>query len=111
MYDCARAFAAAVPADGRIVVHGGSLVDEYGTPVAHNESMLFAWMDRIGFNYATQELDVATLDALAARGGQYWIVTTGELRTAGLEDVVDRRYRQLAACGAAYRLYDLRPRT
>jgi hypothetical protein len=111
MYACAHTFTANVPPDGRIVAHGGSLVDEYDAPVAHNESMLFAWMDRTGFNYATQELSVAMLDGLAARGGRYWIVTSGELQSAGLEDVVDERYRKLAECGTAYRLYDLRPRT
>ena len=47
MRRCGLQFAAHIPADGLIVTRGGALYDDEGMPVAHNESMLFAWLDRI----------------------------------------------------------------
>ena len=109
MYSCAVEFAPLVPAGGMIVAHGGSMLDDRGHPVAHNESMLFAWMDRRGFNYGAEELGVASLDAIAARGGRYWVVERGELEQGGLAAQVDGRYRRLATCDLGFALYDLRP--
>ena len=68
--------------------------------------MVFAWMDRKGFNYPVEDLSARTLDDLAARGGRYWI--------AGPEDrwsaIDTSRYRLLARCGdVEYALFDLRP--
>jgi hypothetical protein len=105
MYSCARQFAPLVPADALIVAHGGSLVDAGGHPVAHNESMLFAWMDRHGFNYGDQDLSSAALDAIAARGGRYWIAENSELERVDPE----AHYRRLAVCDQGFALYDLKP--
>jgi hypothetical protein len=109
MRTCDLEFARQVPPTGLIVVDGGTMFDEYGTPVAHNESMAFAWMDRKGFNYGTEELAVDTLDAIAARGGQYWIARDRELGRQDLRQQVDARYRRLASCGT-FTLYDLQTR-
>jgi hypothetical protein len=98
-----------VPTNERIVVHGGTMVDEYGYPAAHNESMMFAWMDRKGFNYGTQELRIETLEKIAARGGRYWIVRHGELESGNLKELANTRYHRVAECGDSYYLYDLRP--
>ena len=108
MWRCALEFVPYVPADERIVAYGGNLVDELGHPVAHNESMLFGWMDRKGFNYAEEELSIATLDRIAARGGRYWVVGRAELERSHLSDVADAHYRRVAACENRYDLYDLR---
>jgi hypothetical protein len=109
MYSCAREFAPLVPPDGLIVAYGGSMFDERGHPVAHDESMLFAWMDRRGFNYGAEDLSLATLDAIAARGGRYWAVETSELEQRGLAAQVDAHYRRLADCDLGFALYDLTP--
>jgi hypothetical protein len=107
MRRCALEFVPQVPADQSIVVFGGWLNDEYGTPVAHNESMLFGWMDRKGFNYATENLSIPTLDAIASRGGRWWIVARPELEEHRMVDQVNARYRRVAACDDRYYLYDL----
>jgi len=110
MRECALAFVPLVPPDAKIVVDGGTMHDEYGLPVAHNASTLFAWMDRKGFNYGSEELSVATLDGIAARGGRYWIAGPGELDRGGLRAAVEARYRLVARCPAGYALYDLASR-
>ena len=106
---CALELAASVPPDGRIVVRGGRERDEHGHPVAWNESMAFAWMDRKGFNYPLEKLSVATLDAIAARGGRYWLAQPVELEDPALRAEVERRFHLVARCDS-YALYDLGPR-
>jgi hypothetical protein len=69
--------------------------------------MMFAWMDRMGFNYALPELSLDLLEDLARRGGRYWIVHEDELQTAGLADSVSTRFSLVAACACECRLYDL----
>jgi hypothetical protein len=109
MRACMLAFTAHVPPDGAIVVSGGDMHDQYGRPVAYNESMAFAWMDRKGFNYGREELGIETLDRIAAHGGRYWIARQDEIGPQ-LRTIVDRRYRQLAQCEFGYTLYDLHAR-
>ncbi len=109
MRGCALQFVPYIAPSALIVVDGGTMVDEYGKPVAHNESMMFAWMDRKGFNYGSQELGGQTLERIAARGGRYWIVRGDELEHDDLKAFADSHYRRLAACGDHYYLYDLRP--
>jgi 4-amino-4-deoxy-L-arabinose transferase-like glycosyltransferase len=106
MYDCAQEFAPLIPAGATIVARGGPLVEEHGRPVAHNESMLFAWLDRIGFSYADEELSIATLESIAHRGGRFWIAGRGRMH-GGLEEAVRRRFRLLGHCRRGYDLYDL----
>jgi hypothetical protein len=107
-YRCARELAPSVPRGGRIVVRGGEERDEHGHPIAWNESMAFAWMDRQGFNYPKEEFGVAALDAIAARGGRYWLAQPPDLGDAAIRSEVERRYRLLARCDG-YALYDLAP--
>jgi hypothetical protein len=107
MRRCVLQFQSHVPADGLIVVRGGRMLDEYGRRVAYNEPMVFAWMDRKGFNYAIEEQGAAILERIAARGGRFWIARAEELALVDLERSAETRYRRLAACGS-YLLYDLR---
>jgi hypothetical protein len=109
MRTCVMEFTRYVPADGKIVVRGGAMRDEYGRPVAHNESMAFAWMDRKGFNYGDDELGVATLERIAARGGRYWIVRDDEMRPE-LRASAPLRWKRIATCEFDYVLYDLSER-
>lgn len=106
LYICSRQFADRVPPDARIVARGGFKADEHGHPLAWNASMVFAWMDRKGFNYPVEDFSQRTLDALAARGGRYWIASPEDV----VPDVDSSRYRRVARCGDfEYALYDLRP--
>jgi hypothetical protein len=108
MRTCALEFLPYVPRAEMVVVDGGTMVDEYDHPVAHNASMVFAWMDRKGFNYGTQELGIQTLERIATRGGRYWIARRDELERDDLKEQVNARYRRIADCHDRYYLYDLR---
>jgi hypothetical protein len=107
MRTCARQFVDRVAPDEKVVVDGGAMYDEYGRPVAHNESMVFTWMDRKGFNYGQDELSADTLDRIAARGGRFWMARHDEIR-GDFAAVVRARYRLVEDCAAGYTLYDLR---
>lgn len=104
--DCGLHFLTQIPPEGRIVVRGGSMYGSYGNPVAHDQSMLFAWLDRKGFTYGDQELSITLLTAFASRGGRYWIAEADELR-GPLRQRVAERFRLLAQCEPRYYLYDL----
>ncbi|MEW6744515.1 MAG: glycosyltransferase family 39 protein [Planctomycetota bacterium] len=110
MYLAARALLPHVPATGAIVVGGPSMFDQYGMPVAHDASMFFGWMDRKGFVYGAEELSIETLDAIAARGGRYWIVSRDGLADAEFLSSVRRRYRLVAETHTGFCLYDLQSR-
>jgi hypothetical protein len=107
MRACGMRFAARIPPDGLIVARGGSVADEDGMPTAHNQSMLFAWLDRRGFTYGNEALSIPRLQAIAARGGRYWIAEQDEV-VGAFGQVVSGRYRLLARCEPGYYLYDLR---
>jgi len=109
MRACAARFAPHVPAE-RIVVREGTMHDEYGHPVAYNEPMMLAYMDRKGFNYGNEELSIDTLEAIAARGGRYWVVGREELVKYKREQSANAQYHRIATCDDAYYLYDLRGR-
>ena len=70
LHDCAMQIESLIPADGQIVVRGGRSVDEFGSPVAFNEPMLFAWLDRRGFNYPKDKLNAAVPGRSRASGRQ-----------------------------------------
>jgi hypothetical protein len=89
-----------------IVARGGSMADPEGHPTAHNQSMLFAWLDRRGFTYGNEELSIPLLQGIARRGGRYWIAETGELGDA-LGARAAQQFRLLDRCAAGYLLYDL----
>jgi hypothetical protein len=109
MRRCGLRFVAAIPEGSAIVVHGGGMYDDQGTPVAHNESMMFAWLDRRGFTYGDEELSVETLERIGARGGRFWIASPDEMRRMSAAPVRDR-FQRLDQCPDGYALFDLRPR-
>ena len=106
MRRCGLQFVAHIPEGATVVTRGGTLRDEEGTPVAHNESMLFAWLDRRGFTYGNEELSFPLLDRIAARGGRFWIAhpdeTSRKLITRARE-----RYLEVDVCPDGYALFDL----
>ncbi len=106
MRACGLRFLERIPEGSMIVVRGGSMTDAGGHATAHNQSMLFAWLDRRGFTYGNEELSIPLLEGIARRGGRYWIAETDELGGA-LGAGVERRFRRLDRCDASYLLYDL----
>ena len=106
MRACGLRFVKQIPPEGQIVVRGGSMYGSYGNPVAHDQSMLFGWLDRKGFTYGDQELSIAVLIRIASSGGRYWIAEADEL-SGPLQQGVAERFRLLAPCEPKYYLYDL----
>jgi hypothetical protein len=106
MRTCGLRFVTQIPPEGRIVVRGGAMHGRYGNPVAHDQSMLFAWLDRRGFTYGNEELSIPVLTGIAARRGRYWIAEAWELKGA-LRQEAAVRFRLLAQCEPGYYLYDL----
>ena len=102
-------FARIVPPSEMIVVKGGKKFDAKGYPVAYNEPMVFAWMDRKGFNYAPEDLRLETLEGLRNRGGRYWVMRESEIpgMPEGMMAEVEQRYTRIADGPGGYRLYDL----
>jgi hypothetical protein len=109
MRQCGLRFAPSIPPSASIVVHGGGMTDDQGIPVAHNESMMFAWLDRRGFTYGDEELSAATLERIGARGGRFWIASPEELRRKVAAEVRSR-FRLLDQCPDGYALFDLQQR-
>jgi len=106
MRACALRLVTQIPAEGRIVALGGPMHGPYGNPVAHDQSMLFAWLNRKGFTYGNEELSIPVLTGIASRGGRYWIAEADELK-GPLRQEVAGRFRILASCDSGYYLYDL----
>lgn len=106
MHACGLRFVTQIPPDGRIVARGGAMHGRYGNLVAHNQSMLFGWLDRKGFTYGNEELSIPLLAGIASRGGRYWIAEADELK-GPLRQEVSERFRILAICEPGYYLYDL----
>jgi hypothetical protein len=106
MRACGLRFVTQIPPEGRIVVRGGTMYGRYGGPVAHDQSMLFAWLDRKGFTYGDQALSTELLTAIAARGGRYWIADADELKGT-LRQEAAACFRLLSQCEPGYYLYDL----
>jgi Dolichyl-phosphate-mannose-protein mannosyltransferase len=109
MRRCGLRFVTSIPPGESIVVHGGAMFDEHGSPVAHNESMMFAWLDRRGFSYGDEELSVPTLERIGARGGRFWIASPEEMRRSSSAEARSR-FRLVDQCPDGYALFDLRDR-
>ena len=100
--DCSAELVRYIPKDASIVVRGGRSVDEFDRPVAYNEPMLFAWLDRRGFNYAKDKLSLDTLTSIARRGGQFWIVRRDELDDSDDLGRLRDHYRRCGRCDCGY---------
>jgi hypothetical protein len=106
MRACGLRFLERIPEGSMIVARGGSIADQDGYPTAHNQSMLFAWLDRRGFTYGNEELSIPLLEGISRRGGRYWIAESAELGGA-MGAGVARRFHLLDRCDTGYVLYDL----
>jgi 4-amino-4-deoxy-L-arabinose transferase-like glycosyltransferase len=106
MRRCGLRFAAHIPADGRIVTRGGEVYDDKGMPVAHNESMLFAWLDRKGFTYGNQDLSFPALERIRSRGGRFWIAHPEETSRKFIA-AARGRYLEVDSCTEGFALFDL----
>jgi hypothetical protein len=108
-YECAVRFAKIIPKDDLILVRGGGKRDRHGHPVAFNESTMFAWMDRRGFNYPSEDFLEDTLVAYHSRGARYWVSDQRDLVRPEVVAAMQDRAILVDTC-AGLRLLELRPR-
>ena len=107
MHYCAKYLQQYVEPNSLIVVRGGGSTDEYGKPVAFNESMVFTWMDRKGFNYPKDKLTEELIESIRGRGGSYWFLDTRDLDKTELKRSIRSRYKLVAECNGIFMLYDI----
>lgn len=108
LYRCAVSLRDQVPSDARIVVRGGTRVDEHGHPVAFNESMVFTWMNRTGFNYAQEDFTESTLRAIAQKGARYWLAAPDDRAVTHVYASLSAKCTLVAHCDQ-YDLFDISP--
>ncbi len=102
-------FAPQVGPDEKILVEGGEMSDEKGHPVAFNDPMFFAWMDRRGFNHGIEEFSLETLEKFRLLGARYWIGRIEFFRQHNPDeaDKVKQAYPLVAEGPGGYGLYRL----
>ncbi len=105
-YTCMQELARLVPPDAHIVARGGVRYDAHGHSVAYNASTPFAWMDRKGVNYATEDFSIEWLQKSEQDGERFWIAGPEDLKIPEIRKEADKRFSILGRCGD-YTLYDL----
>jgi hypothetical protein len=105
---CARELAHHVPETALIVVQGiGPEFDDRGRPLPFDIPMAFTWMDRKGFSYGTRDFGIKKLEAIASRGGRYWLAYGSDFDSEQFRAEVGKRFRLIARCQDGFSLYDL----
>lgn len=108
-FGCYKQLGALLPPGARIVVRGGRSVDWHGHPVAYNASEAFHWMDRRGWNYASDQLSLDHVASFAARGATHWLTQPDDFAEPGLRERANGRFERIGSC-AGYALFALTPR-
>jgi 4-amino-4-deoxy-L-arabinose transferase-like glycosyltransferase len=82
LYQEAGILRPALSEEGLILVTGGSSLGRTGYPVAYNNSYLFYWLDRKGFNISMEQLNMDNLRSFQTRGARYFIAEKKHLAGA-----------------------------
>ncbi|MCC6397966.1 MAG: glycosyltransferase family 39 protein [Bacteroidetes bacterium] len=106
LYRCAVSFRDHIPSGARIVVRGGTRLDEHRHPVAFNESMVFTWMNRTGFNYAQEDFTESTLRVIAQKGARYWLAAPDDRAVTHVYASIAAKCTLVAHCDQ-YDLFDI----
>jgi hypothetical protein len=104
MYECCKRFTSSVEPGQLILVRGGTRYDPHHHPVAFNESMAFAWMDRRGYNYPIEDYSFAMLHSFAGQGVGYWIASGDDVRDHETFGLAMRSFPVVDSCGTYYLL-------
>ena len=70
---CAAKLKNLMPKDGLILVSGSHCFDADGYERAYNESFMFYWLAKKGFNICTEEQSVENVRNFAAKGAKYYV--------------------------------------
>jgi hypothetical protein len=105
---CAGEFARHVAPGTPILVTGGRCRDWTGRRKSHNRPYFFYWLDVRGWQPCREEHSVELVDAIAARGAQWFVAERRDLdHLDGYEAALRERFPVAAECQAAV-LFDLR---
>ena len=108
-FDCYRQLGALLPPGALLVVRGGRSVDWHGHPVAYNASEPFHWMDRRGWNYASDQFSLEHVASFAERGATHWLALPDDFVELGMRERASARFVLAGAC-ADYSLFELTKR-
>jgi 4-amino-4-deoxy-L-arabinose transferase-like glycosyltransferase len=107
LYRCAQAFKPLIEPGALILASGGASHDETGRPTAFNASYMFFWLDKKGFNIASDRQRPEDVEAFARRGARYFVLEKGSAAVQpGFIDEIQRSYPLRAECAEAW-LFDL----
>ena len=70
---CAAKIKSLMPKNGLILVSGSRCFDADGYRRAYNESFMFYWLERKGFNICTEEQSIEKVRDFAAKGAKYFV--------------------------------------
>jgi hypothetical protein len=109
LLSCAREFAQHVAPGTPILVSGGACRDPWGRRKSHHRPYFFYWLDCRGWQPCREEHSLELVEAVAARGAQWFIAERRDLhRLPGYETELRARFPVAAECEAAV-LFRLRP--
>jgi hypothetical protein len=110
-FAAAQAFRPLIPAGSLILSSGGACGNEMARRAAYNQSFMFYWLDRKGFNVCLEQQSLERVDAFARRGARYFVANDGALAThPGFTAALNARYQRLAAA-PGWTLFVLTPST
>jgi len=66
--------------DGLILASGGRCFDDDGYRTAYNESFMFYWLDRKGFNICVEDQSLEKVKEFAKRGAVYFVAAKERLK-------------------------------
>jgi 4-amino-4-deoxy-L-arabinose transferase-like glycosyltransferase len=105
----AKLFAPSIPPGALILSSGGPCHTVMATHVAYNQSYMFYWLDRKGFDVCVEQQSMARLDSVVQRGARYFVANDTLVHSQpGFADSLDRRFPILATSNG-WSLYALRP--
>jgi len=108
-YVAAKLFAPSIPAGTLIVSSGGRCTTVMARHVAYNQSYMFYWLDRKGFDVCVEQQSMARLDSIIQRGARFFVANDTLVHSQpGFADTLSRRFSVLATSNG-WSLYALRP--
>jgi 4-amino-4-deoxy-L-arabinose transferase-like glycosyltransferase len=108
-YVAAKLFEPWIPAGTLIVSSGGPCHTVMAPHVAYNQSYMFYWLDRKGFDVCVEQQSMPRLDSTVARGARFFVANDTLVHSQpGFAEELNRRFPVLATSNG-WSLYALRP--
>jgi hypothetical protein len=104
---CAEKLKTLMPKDGLILVSGSHCFDADGYERAYNESFMFYWLAKKGFNICTEEQSVEKVREFAAKGAKYFVAQKSiVLQKLHFADELKQTFALVGECNEFY-VFDL----